>query len=113
MQLQLGDAGDGILNVALIGRLDTPGVDRIEEQLTAHLVGRGTRATIDLSQVAFIGSSAIRMFITIARALDRNGGRIALYGARPPVAQVLQTVSLDYIVPVRADASAAEGVVRG
>ena len=113
MQLQLGDAGDGVLNVALIGRLDTPGVDRIEAQLTAHLVGRGTRATIDLSQVAFIGSSAIRMFITIARALDRNGGRMALYGARPPVAQVLETVSLDYIVPVRADASAAEGVVRG
>ena len=114
MQLQLGDAGDGVLNVALVGRLDTPGVDRIEAELTAHLVeGRGTRATIDLSQVAFIGSSAVRMFITIARALDRNGGRIALYGARPPVAQVLETMSLDYIVPVRADASAAEGVVRG
>jgi len=113
MQLQLGDAGDGVLNVALIGRLDTPGVDRIEAELTAHLVARGTRATIDLSQVAFIGSSAIRMFITIARALDRNGGRMVLYGARPPVARVLETVSLDYIVPVRADASAAECVVRG
>ena len=113
MQLQLGEAGDGFLNVALTGRLDTPGVVRIEAELTAYLVRRGTRATIDLSQVAFISSAGIRMFITIARALDRNGGRMALYGARPAVAQVLQTVSLNNIVPVRADASAAEGVVRG
>jgi anti-sigma B factor antagonist len=113
MQLQLGDAGDGVLRVSLIGRLDTPGVDRIEAQLTAHLVWRGTRAIIDVSQVAFIGSGGIRMFITIARALDRMGGRMVLYGAQPLVAQVLETTSLDYIVPVRADATAAEGVVRG
>ncbi len=113
MQLQLGDAGDGVLNVVLIGRLDTPGVDRIEAELTTHLVRYGTRATIDLSQVAFIGSAGIRMFITIARALDRKAGRMVLYGARPLVAKVLETVSLDYIVPVRADAIAAEGVVRG
>jgi anti-sigma B factor antagonist len=112
MQLQLGEAGDGFLNIALIGRLDTPGVDRIEAELTAYLVRRGTRATIDLSRVAFISSAGIRMFITIARALDRNGGRMALYGARPLVAQVFETVSLNNIVPVRADASAAESVVR-
>jgi anti-sigma B factor antagonist len=113
MQLQVGDAGDGVLNIALIGRLDTPGVDRIEAQLTAHLVRRGTRATIDLSQVAFISSAGIRMFITLARALDRNAGRMVLYGAQPPVAQVFKTVSLNNIVAVRADASAAEAVVRG
>jgi anti-sigma B factor antagonist len=113
MQLQLGDSGDGVLKVSLIGRLDTPGVDRIEAQLTTYLVWRGTRAIIDLSQVAFIGSGGIRMFITIARALDRLGGRMALYGAQPLVAKVLETTSLDSIVPVRADASAADGVVRG
>ena len=30
MHLQVADAGNGVLNVLLIGRLDTPGVDRIE-----------------------------------------------------------------------------------
>ena len=113
MQLQLGEAGDGFLNIVLTGRLDTPGVDRIEPELTAYLVRPRTRVAIDLSQVAFISSAGIRMFITIARALDRNRGRMVLYGARPPVAQVLKTVSLNNIVPVRADASAAEAVMRG
>jgi len=112
MQLRLEEMTEGSLNVALIGRLDTPGVDAIETQLTARLVPRGARAMIDLSQVTFIGSGGIRMFITIARALGRKGGKLVLYGAQPLVAQVFDTTSLNQIVPVRADATAAATVVR-
>ena len=113
MQLQVNDAGAGILNVLLTGRLDTPGVDSIETLLTAHLVPRGARAILDLSQVEFLGSGGIRMFITIARALGRKGGKLVLYGAQPLVAQVLETTSLNAIVPVRLDATAAAAVARG
>ena len=113
MQMQVKDAGAGLLEVLLVGRLDTPGVDRIETQLTAHLVPRGARAIIDLSGITFVGSGGIRMFISIARALGRKGGRLVIYGAEPPVAQVFETTSLNDIVPVRADAAAAEAVARG
>ena len=113
MQLQLGDTVGGVLNLALVGRLDTPGVDRIETPLTAQLVPRGVRATVDLSQVTFLGSGGIRMFITIARALGRKGGRLVLYGAQPLVAEVLETTSLNDIVPVRADATTATTAARG
>jgi anti-sigma B factor antagonist len=112
MQMQIEDAGQGVVNVALNGRLDTPGVGRIETRLTAQIVPRGTRAIIDLSQVEFVGSLAIRMFITIARAVARNGGKLVLYGAQPPVAQVFETTSLNDIVPVRPDASTAAAVAR-
>jgi len=112
MQLQLGEAVDGVLGLSLIGRLDTPGVDHVETQLTAHLVPRGARAIVDLSQVTFIGSGGIRMFITIARALGRRGGKLVLYGAQPLVAQVFETTSLTTIIPVRADATAATSAAR-
>jgi anti-anti-sigma factor len=111
MQMQLGDAGQGVLNVSLAGRLDTPGVDRIETQLTAHLVPRGAHAIVDLSEVGFVGSGGIRMFITIARALTRRGGKLALYGAQPLVAQVFETTYLNDLVPVRADVTAAVAAV--
>src|SRR5215469_10223727 len=113
MQMQLGDTVEGVLSLALIGRLDTPGVDRIETPLTANLVPRGARAIVDLSQVTFLGSGGIRMFITIARALGRKGGRLVLYGAQPLVAEVLVTTSLNDIVPIRADATTAASVARG
>jgi len=112
MQLQLGDTVDGVLTVSLIGRLDTPGVDEIETPLTAHLAPRTARAMINLSQVTFIGSGGIRMFITIARALGRRGGKLVLYSAQPLVAQVFETTSLNTIVPVCADATAAAAAAR-
>ncbi len=113
MQLQLGDEVDGVLKLSLVGRLDTPGVDTIELPLTARLVPRGASAIVDLSQVTFIGSGGIRMFITIARALGRKNAKLVLYGAQPLVAQVFETTSLNQIVPVRSDATAAVAVVRG
>lgn len=112
MQIQLGDAGNGILAISLVGRLDTPGVDLIETPLTAQLVPRGARAIIDLSQVSFMGSGGIRMFITISRALGRRGGKLVLFGAQPLVGQVLETTRLDDIVPVRADAETAAVLAR-
>jgi anti-anti-sigma factor len=113
MQMQVQDAGEGIVNVTLIGRLDTPGVDVIETRLTAHLVPRGARAMVDLSQVAFLGSGGIRMFISIARALGRRGGKLALYAPQPLVAEVLITTSLNAIVPVHVDSASAAAAVRG
>src|SRR5215469_11703045 len=112
MQMQVGDAGNGILLISLVGRLDTPGVDHIETQLTARLVPRGARAIIDLTQVSFMGSGGIRMFITISRALARKGGKLVVFGAQPLVAQVLETTYLNTVVPVRADAETAAAVAR-
>ena len=112
MHMQVTDAGDGVVNVSLNGRLDTPGVDQIETPLTARLVPHGARAILDLSQVAFVASGGIRLFITIARALGRKGGKLAVYGAQPLVAQVLQTTSLNDFVPVRDDAVSAAAAVR-
>ncbi|MBC8026462.1 MAG: STAS domain-containing protein [Steroidobacteraceae bacterium] len=112
MQMQVGDVGEGLLKVELNGRLDTPGIDQIETQLTAHLVPRGARAILDLSQVTFVASGGIRLFITIARALNKKGGKLVLYGAQQPVAQVLETTSLNDIVPVRTDSESAIATAR-
>jgi anti-sigma B factor antagonist len=113
MQMQVSDAGEGILKVALAGRLDTAGVASIETRLTAQVVPRAARAIVDLSQVDFVGSLAIRMFITIARTLGRHGGKLVLYGAQPLVAQVFTTASLHNIVPVHVDVAAASAAARG
>src|SRR5262249_9614105 len=113
MQLQLQDEGEGVLNLAPVGRRDPPGGDLTETRLAAHTRPRGGNPMIDVSQVSFIGSGGIRMFITIARALGRKNSKLVLYGAQPLVAQVFETTSLNQIVPVRSDATAAVAVVRG
>jgi anti-anti-sigma factor len=111
--IEFTEAEGGVTRVALVGRLDSPGVDRVDLKLTAHTVPRGARTIIDLSRVEFVGSLAIRMFITLARALARKNGALVLYAPQPLVKQVFDTVSLGEIVPLRADAGSALEAVRG
>lgn len=113
MDMNLSTVADGVVNVALVGRLDTPGVDAIETRLTESLVQSGGSATVDLSRVEFVGSMAIRMFMTIARALAKKKQRLVLYAPQPLVAQVFETVSLGDVVPLAADAEAALALARG
>jgi anti-anti-sigma factor len=103
----LGDSGDGVLAVALVGRLDTPGVSRIELKFTATVVQGGSSATVDLSRVEFIGSMGIRMFISVARALSKKQRRLVLYGAQPLVTDVFTMVSLSDIIPILPDSASA------
>jgi len=111
MKMEIAEE-DGVTRVGLVGRLDTPGVDAIETRLTAAVVPRGVRAIVDLSGVEFIGSLGLRMLITITRALTRRGGKMVLYGPQGFVAQVLETASLDDIIPVRPDATSALSAVQ-
>jgi anti-anti-sigma factor len=107
MKMDIQDRPDGLVEIALVGRLDSPGVDFVELSLTAQTVPRGARAIIDLSGVEFVGSMAIRMFITLARALGKSNGRLVLHSPQPLVNQVFETASLHDILAIEPDAASA------
>jgi anti-anti-sigma factor len=112
MKFEITETTDGLVNVALVGRLDTPAVERIEPDLVASLVPRHARAIVDLSRLEFVGSMGLRMFITIARDLARNQGKLVLYSPQPWVNVTFKTASLDSIIPVCGDAAAAAVMAR-
>ena len=103
MKMEIADTADGLVNVTLVGRLDTPAVERIEPHLVASLVPRGARAIVDLSRLEFVGSMGLRMFITLARDLTRNGGKLVLYFPQPWVNVMFTTAALQSIISVRPD----------
>ena len=107
MKMEIADTADGLVNVALTGRLDTPAAERLEPQLSANLVPRGARATVDLSRLEFVSSMGLRMFITIARELAKNNGKLVLYAPQPWVNMIFNTASLPTIIPVLPDAASA------
>jgi anti-anti-sigma factor len=105
--MEIADTADGLVNVTLVGRLDSPAVERIEPDLAASIVPRGARAIVDLSRLEFIGSMGLRMFITIARDLAQNNGKLVLYSPQPWVNVIFTTAKLHSIVSVRPDAASA------
>ena len=102
---------ENVARVKLRGCLDTHGVDQIETKFTASLVPGGRNAVVDLSEVAFISSMGLRMFIAVAKALKRHGAKIALFAPQAQVSDVFASAWLSTVVPVVRDEAEALGVV--
>jgi anti-anti-sigma factor len=98
--MELREIGIKQVKVTFVGRLDTPGVDRVETRFVASVVPAGKHTVVDLSQVEFVASLGVRMFISAARGLARNGGKLILFSPTDAVREVFDHVSLREIIPV-------------
>jgi len=104
----ISQLGDDRVKVTLKGRLDTPGVDRVETRFVAAVVPGGRHTLVDLSQVDFVGSLGVRMFISVARSLGLKQARLVLVSPQTQVREVFEHVSLSDIIPICADESEAQ-----
>lgn len=105
--MEVTEVSDGLTRIIFSGRLDTPGVDKVETLFVATVVPSGKSTIVDLSRVDFVASMGIRMFITVARSLRQRQAKLALYGAQPMVNEVFENVSLHDIIPIVADETEA------
>jgi len=106
MHMEMTDLGRAA-RIALVGRLDTPGVDQIETRFTAGVVAGGRDALVDLTQVTFVSSMGIRMLLATARSLNLRKAKMVIYGAQPLVRESLDHVGLPDLLPVVADEAQA------
>ena len=93
-------------HVALLGRLDIEGVTSIEIPLTAATVSQKRPAIVDMSGVEFLGSLGIGLLVRCAVSLQRNGGRLVLFGCQPLVQKTLEVTKVNAVLPI-ADSEAA------
>lgn len=112
MEMSTETLPQGTLRVALDGRLDTVGVDRIETKFSAAVAAGGHDAIIDLAAVTFVSSMGIRLIISAAKAQRLRGHRMVLYAASPDVTRTLDMVALDQIVPIVGDEQQALAALR-
>ena len=107
MEFVVEEVAPDVVCVALSGRLDTPGVDRIETSFSAATVAGGRHALVDLTLVTFVSSMGVRMLLTTARAMGRRHLQVVLFGAPALVRETLDNVAIDQIIPVRDTREAA------
>jgi anti-sigma B factor antagonist len=113
MHMDVQEWRDGQIKVVLTGRLDTPGVERVETRFVASLVPNGRHTLVDLSQVEFIGSLGVRMFISVARSLRLKHAQLLLMAPQAQVREVFDHVSLTEIIPVCLDEAEALNALAG
>lgn len=99
------------LRIRLEGRLDSEGSGRVETKLAAYMGGDGRKVIIDLAGVTFLASLGIRLFLINAKALQKRGGKVALFNPTGEVAKVIRMVGIDNLIPLCADEAAAKVAV--
>jgi len=100
VEMDISELGENKVKVKLTGRLDTPGVGRIETRFVAALVPGARSAIVDLSGVEFIASLGVRMFLSAARGLHLRQARLVLFAPQEQVREVFENVSLADIITV-------------
>lgn len=100
VQMQVNPLSEHLVRVAFVGRLDTPAVDRIETRFVDALGPGANNAIVDLSEVNFVASMAIRMLVSAARNLRTRQATLAIYGAQDSVKRVFEAVALAKILPI-------------
>ena len=103
--------GDEITNVVFSGRLDSIGAASVSRHFNAEVSDK--RAVIvDLSDVDYVASLAIRFLVTGAKAVKGNGGKLILLSPDEYVYSVLKTAGIDLMMPILFDRSEAIAAVR-
>ena len=64
------------VTVRLTGRLDTPGAQEIAPQVNELLEDTGKTVILDCTDMTYISSSGLRIFLTLRKAAADKGGKI-------------------------------------
>lgn len=113
MEIDVAEERDqGALVLLPSGSLDSGNAHAFETMVMGHINNGERRLIIDFSQLHFVSSAGLRVFIIAARALKANQGRIALCAMRNHVEDVFRVSGIYRIITIktsRAEALAAVG----
>lgn len=86
--------------VEMAGEADVTNSDELRRLLDEEVGLQPRTLIIDLSGLRFMDSSALHALLRANRALDRQGGVLALVSPQVAVAKILRLTTADRLIPV-------------
>ena len=76
--------------VGLRGRLDANSFPAVEKQLQAVVDQGEKRLVLDLSELTYISSLGLRVFIAVAKEIQKANGKLALAGLNDHIYEIFK-----------------------
>ena len=93
-------AGEPYTLIAVTGEADITNRDDLRGVLDEEVTQQPATLILDLSGLRFMDSSALHVILHANRALDRQGGVMALVAPQEAVAKMLMLTTADRLIPV-------------
>ena len=74
--------------VQLIGRLDTPASQEVSEKLEPIMANASGTIVLDCTEMSYISSSGLRIFLSLRKAAASQGGKIIVKNISDDIRQV-------------------------
>jgi anti-sigma B factor antagonist len=90
----------GVRRVIPVGELDLATAPRLETELERAVSAGATRVVVDLSQVGFLDSTALRMFLALSERADAEGWVLTLAAPSQSVRAILDITGSSGSLPL-------------
>jgi len=96
----------------LAGRLDVTTAPLLEERLKPLLESTGQKILFACSELSYVSSAGLRVFISTLRHLSAGGGGIAFAELKPPVTELFHLAGLGHLFLIEPNLEAAAARLR-
>lgn len=97
------------VNVAIDGRIDTANYLEFEQAVNALLSEGVKQLFLDCSQLSYISSSGLRIFLSIQKKMMTSGGSFRIYGMQPGIKEIFDISGFSSIFSIFATKEEAAG----
>lgn len=86
--------------LALSGKLDATSAKTFEDKILGLINSGAQRLVVDLSQLEYVSSSGLRVFLLAAKRLRSSNGKIVLCSLKDHIRQVFDPAGFSSILPI-------------
>lgn len=91
---------DKVKIVGLQGRLDASTSPLVEKRLQGLVAQGEERLVLDLSELTYISSLGLRVFIAVAKTIQKANGKLALAGLNDHIYEIFKIARFTNIFPI-------------
>lgn len=92
---------EGTMTARFIGRLDTPAAADVTRDVQPLIDGADKTIVLDCSEMTYISSSGLRIFLTIRKAAAAKGGKVIIEGLSNEIRQVFMMTGFLQLFEIR------------
>lgn len=92
---------NGGLRAIFEGRLDTPAAVKAQQEITPLLENADKTIIIDCTQLEYISSSGLRLFLTIRKEAGAKGGKVIIENINEEIRKVFMMTGFYNLFDIR------------
>ena len=89
------------MTARLVGRLDTPAAAEVSREIQPLLDHASGTIILDCSELTYISSSGLRIFLTIRKAAAAKGGNVVIEGLSNEIRNVFMMTGFLQLFEIR------------